>query len=876
MSVIFRKVSILLILFLFAYASPGVGQEMHQLESTDMFTGLYTIKDGQFALWNGSAYVPFFVKGINLGISLPGTQPGNLAASREDYRRWFHLIKEAGYNAIRLYTLHFPRFYEELALYNREHPQNPLLIFQGIWLEENETLIDLFEKTSEFTQEIREVVSAVHGDIQIDHRFGKAYGSFSTDISPWVLGYLPGREIFPEEVALTNESHAGLSSYSGSYFQLDDGDPIEVWLTERLDSLMTYEYENYQAVRPTGFSSWPTLDPLTHPTERENPESPEDIEKIDLSNLEASEISGGFFIGYHAYPYYPDFVIHDPGYSFESDTAGPNSYLGYLKDLKAHYKDIPLIIAEFGVPTSWGSGHQTPSGMNHGGLSEEEQGRYTIRMLDNIREAGCAGGIQFSLIDEWFKQTWITNPYSDREYRHFWHNITSPEQNFGILSFAPPPAPYTQTGIFPDQDISRIRVHSDYTYFRIRIHMDTEKFLGDTLWIALDTYEPTLGESVLPDGTSIGTGPDTLRAEFALQVPLGGDQADLFVIPSYDVYGIKALNRLDTVVSKPSDLGDWNPVRWLTSYHYNVTQYIGKLSLSTSEDPYHFLSAVSIFNDSLEIRIPWTLINFPAPTVGRVMHYVSHMEGSDLILDQRDSLSDGIAVTVSLKDQLFPTERYTWSPWDYEKIVNDPPTERKKKSFYHLKEMLPLFNTPPIAYADTFEVWPGNPLDVGADEGLLANDMDLDGNLLQALLPLGSSTGNGNLYLHPDGSFNYIPDPNFMGEDFFMYYLNDGVTFSSLVPVLLKVAFPSGEENNPYEMHSSVFPNPGKDRFCIKTPPSFLEASVQVVDMMGRELMHVRLDSSTSWIEIPDAAPGIYLFNVLIDQIFEQHRILIK
>jgi len=876
MNVLFRRLTLLTILFITIFEGPGFGQDNHPFGSGEEYKGNFTIKDKQFAMWNESAYVPFFIKGINLGISLPGTQPGNLAATREDYRRWFKLIKEAGYNTIRLYTLHFPRFYEELEQYNLDHPQNPLLIIQGIWLEEVVPARDLYEMTPAFSQEIREVVSAVHGDIQIGHRFGKAYGSFVTDVSPWVLGFLPGREIFPEEVSLSNQSHLEVTSYTGSYFQLALGDPIEAWLAERIDSLMIYEYEHYQVVRPTGFSSWPTLDPLTHPTEQQNPESSEDLEKIDLANLEASEASGGFFIGYHAYPYYPDFVIHDPGYSFESDSVGPNSYLGYLRDLKAHYKNIPLVIAEFGVPTSWGSGHQTPSGMNHGGLTEEEQGLYTIRMFDNIVDAGCAGGIQFSLIDEWFKQTWITNPYSDRTYRHFWHNITSPEQNFGILSYAPPPAPFTETGNFPGKSIRKISVHSDYTYFRIRIHMNSEAFMNDTLWIALDTYEQSLGESLLPDGSSIGAGSDTLRAEFALQVPLQGDRADLFVIPSYDVYGIKAVDRLDTVVSSQTDAGKWNLVRWLTSYHYNITQYIGKLSISASDDPYQFVDAVSIFYDSIEIRIPWTLINFTAPTVGRAMHYVSHLDGSELVIAQRDTLSDGIALTVALGDERFPTGRYTWSPWDYEKIVMDPPIERKKQSFHHLKEMLPLFNTPPIGFPDTFEVWPGNSLDIGINEGLLANDMDLDGNQMKALLPLGSSAENGNLYLHPDGSFNYFPDPGFRGDDFFMYYLNDGATLSSLVPVHIKVDYPTGEENMFHELRTSVFPNPGRERFCIKTKTSFKDASLQVVDMMGREVRSIRLEDSTTWIEMSDVAPGIYLFNVMVDQIMEQHRILIQ
>lgn len=871
-----RNFTFLVLVLLARFVAPGLSQDKLQVEAKDSYKGTYTIKDAQFAIWNKSAYVPLFVKGINLGISLPGTQPGNLAASREDYRRWFGLIKEAGYNSIRLYTLHFPRFYEELALYNQEHPQNPLLVIQGIWLEENEGARDLYEMTPIFGNEIREVVSAVHGDLEIGHRFGKAYGTFSTDISPWLLGYLAGREIFPGEVALTNQNHMDVSSYSGTYYSLTEGDPVEAWLTERLDSLMIYEQVNYQSVRPTGFSSWPTLDPITHPTEQFNIDSSEDQEKIDLANIEESESSGGFFIGYHAYPYYPDFIIQDPGYGFETDSIGPNSYLGYLKDLKDHYRDIPLVIAEFGVPSSWGSGHETPSGMNHGGLSEEQQGRHTIRMLDNIREAGCAGGIQFSLIDEWFKQTWITNPYSDKSYRHLWHNITSPEQNFGILSYTSPPAPYTETGNFPNQSVNRIKVHSDYAYFRIRIYMDTEKFKNDTLWIALDTYDKSLGESILPNGISLGSKLDTLRAEFALEIPMTGSRADLFVIPSYDGYGIKALDRLDTLVSSRVDAGLWNLVRWKTSYHYNKTQYIGKLSISDSDDPYEFLNAVTIFNDSLEIRIPWTLINFTAPTVSRAMHYVSHLEGNGLVIEQRDTLSDGIAVTASLGEELYQTERYTWAPWDHEKIFNDPPIERKKRSFYYLKQMLPLFNSPPIGIPDTFEVWPGDPLDVGVENGLLFNDMDLDGNQLQALLPIGSSTENGNLYLHPDGSFNYIPQSGYMGDDFFMYYLDDGNTFSSLIPVYLKVGFPTRVPQEVDPLFSSVYPNPGKERFCIKIGDTYQSASVQVLDLMSRAIMERKLEGSTTWIEVKDVVPGIYLFNVKVDQFMEQHRILIQ
>lgn len=865
----------LLLLMISGAKNPARAQQAAEFSLAEAYRGDFAIKGDQFAIWNGTGYIPVFIKGINLGVSVPGTQPGQLAATREDYRRWFHLIREAGYNTMRLYTLHYPRFYEELRQFNLDHPQHPLLVMQGIWLEENESTSDLYLQSDDFDLEIREVVSAVHGDVAIASRPGKAFGDFTADISPWVIAFLPGREIFPSEVALTNQNHPGETQYSGTFFQLPDGDPVEVWLAERLDKLMIHEHENYQSRRPAGFSSWPTLDPLFHPTEHDIPDSSEDDEQIDLANLISADSSAGFFISYHAYPYYPDFIVEDPHYQADSDQQGPNNYLAYLRDLKSHYEEIPLLIAEFGVPSSWGSGHLSPSGMHHGGLSEEEQGKYAVRMFDNISESGCAGGIQFSLIDEWFKQTWITNPLSKAEFRHHWHNITAPEQNFGILAYAPPPEPVVNTGSFPGENISGVNVVSDYTFFRIRVQMESHLYAGDTLWVALDTYEQNLGESILPNGTSIGVGPSTLRAEFALAIPLIGEQADLFVLPSYDMYGNKSPVRVDTVVSVSSDAGEWNPVRWKTSYPYNRTQYIGELKMSDSSDPYQFLNAVTFYRDSLEIRIPWTLINISSPTEGRALHYVSHLDGSDIVLERQDTLTDGIALTLALNEDLYQTSRYTWASWDYNKIYNHGPIERKKESYHHLKQMLPEFNSPPIGLADSFEVWPGQTLEIIEGDGLLKNDFDIDGNPVEAVLSFGSGTSHGSLQLHPDGSFFYTPDDSFQGEDFFMYYLDDGRAYSTLVPVNLQVGYPAGI-NQDSGSEISIYPNPGNGRFCISIPQSFGEAFLTVVDMMGREVLHMELEGEVNWIHLEDRAPGMYLFNLSIDHHQEQHRILIQ
>lgn len=298
--------------------------------------------------------------------------------------------------------------------------------------------------------------------------------------------------------------------------------------------------------------------------------------------------------------------------------------------------------------------------------------------------------------------------------------------------------------------------------------------------------------------------------------------------------------------------------------------------MSESSDPYQFLNAVTFYRDSLEIRIPWTLINISSPTEGRALHYESRLVGPDIVIDQQDTLTDGIALTLSLGEKLFRTSRYTWAPWDYNKIYNHAPIERKKESYHLLKQMLPQFNSSPIGLADSFEVWPGETLEINRDAGLLNNDFDIDGNSVEVILSFGNGTSHGSLQLHPDGSFYYTPDESFKGEDFFMYYLDDGRAYSTLVPVSLQVGYPVELSEYMSQERVSVFPNPGKGDFCITLSQTFGEALLEVVDMMGREVLHLELEGEVNWIHLEDQVPGMYIFNLSLDQYREQHRVLIQ
>ena len=185
------------LLFLGFLVSPLTGFSQYPVHKAmeDPYRGDFAVVGEQFALWNGFSYVEVFLKGINMGVSVPGTQPGQLAATAGDYRRWFTLIREAGYNTIRLYTLHYPRFYEELRSFNLSHPEAPILVMQGIWLEENQGARDLFEQSASFNNEIREVVAAVHGEISLGERPGIFMRTF---LPGWWVTWLEERS-FPRK-----------------------------------------------------------------------------------------------------------------------------------------------------------------------------------------------------------------------------------------------------------------------------------------------------------------------------------------------------------------------------------------------------------------------------------------------------------------------------------------------------------------------------------------------------------------------------------------------------------------------------------------------------------------------------------------------------
>src|SRR5512140_1229682 len=68
----------------------------------------------RFEIVSAGVARPVFFRGVNLGAGAPGRFPGEFAFTKEDYRRYIRFARDLHANAIRLYALHPPAFYQAL------------------------------------------------------------------------------------------------------------------------------------------------------------------------------------------------------------------------------------------------------------------------------------------------------------------------------------------------------------------------------------------------------------------------------------------------------------------------------------------------------------------------------------------------------------------------------------------------------------------------------------------------------------------------------------------------------------------------------------------------------------------------------------------
>ena len=631
-------------------------------------------------------FVPFFWAGVNLGSTIPGRQPGEVAATRADYDRWFDSMGDVGVRVVRIYTILRPAFYDALAAYNDAHPDEPLFFIQGVWIPEEEFVAtgNAYDPavTNGFKAELVDAVAVVHGDADLPERRGHAGGRFTSDVSPWLLAFSIGVEWDPHAVESTDELNAGTPVYRGRYVMaLAGATPMESWLASMLDYTAGLDAQRGWS-RPLTFTNWLTLDPLDHPHE---PLPEEDLVSVDATHMAATDAwPGGFFASYHAYPYYPDFMRLTPEYqTYERPRDGEvDPYSGYLNTLRAYHGDQAVMVTEFGVPSSLGSAHLGPLGRDQGHHSEQEALEMNADMLRNIEEEGYAGGIVFQWVDEWFKFTWNTVDYElPADRRQLWRNDLTNEERFGLVAAEPGDEPVVVLDGKDDEwqdnggeviaesqgEVREVRAVRDEQYLCLRLLLDQdESWQEQPVTVGIDVRRGENGglpghEGVYPEAdVAVVVGPDDeaelLQAAWweptRIQYGLGrgyidADADDMKQGSGTWVQPMQILNRPYTVPASGEErLAEVREI-----------EQIGLGSGDPDSDDFDVRTLVAAEGKVIEIRLPWALLGFADPSSLKLFE-----AQPDEAVRTLDVERIGIAV-IAAGGELLTTSGYAWEPW---------------------------------------------------------------------------------------------------------------------------------------------------------------------------------------------------------------------
>lgn len=682
-------------------------------ESDNKIKMVSRVEGEAISLYNDGKWDKDFLFGVNLGATTPGHHPGELSPSYDDYRRWFKSMDELGIQTVRIYTILPPHFYEALVDHNKTS-RNRLWLIQGIWSPEEE-LISLQDAylpkiTTKFHQEIELAVKAVYGQGEIPPLPGKASGKYSTNVAPYLMAWMLGTEWYPYMVDNTNQKHPGKNQFTGQFFSTTAAaSPFEAWLAWSLDILAAAENEQGWQ-HPLSFVNWVTTDPLAHPNE---PFEKEDLVSVDPLHITPNaNWQAGYFAAYHVYPYYPDSLRYQQDYlEYRNQDGESDPYEAYLLELKEAHKGMPLVVAEFGVPSSRGMAHRGPLERNQGMHNEQEQGEMTISMFQAMKNINLAGGILFAWQDEWFKHTWNTMDLEiPSERRPMWLNRLTNEENFGLLAVDPG----SSTRIYLDGksddwkrienkeksssgDIIKLMASSDEAYLYLAIENPGGwNWEEEELLIAIDN-QPGGNKSLDAGAITFDIG-----AEFLLAFT-NPQQAKLMVASAYDQHTYLYGKLLEMIPFEQSlaeeDNGLFLPwILCLSRELYLPASKetipfeeieVGQLTAGNSHPAspdFNSLSDYYVGEELIEFRIPWMLLGFTDPSSHQVWDYPYRQNLREFSTTTSPGLNIQLLAVKADKSQVTYRSEvlpYNWQNWDQPSYH-----ERHKKSYYMLQSYI--------------------------------------------------------------------------------------------------------------------------------------------------------------------------------------------
>lgn len=383
------------------------------------------------------------------------------------------------------------------------------------------------------------------------------------------------------------------------------------------------------------------------------------------------------------------------GHAYGEYTKDISSYvIGWIlgiesdQDLAAH-NDCPVLIAEFGIPASRGVTHVNPlTGFNQGAVTAEQQGEMLISMFEDIKKADCAGGLIFVWEDEWFKRTWNTVDYTNSDYRAYWNDVQTSEQHFGLMEYIsaecnPIPVLDGKLDDWNEHDIllqkGDVRVYAkcDSTYLYLAVENSSADFTkaGNNLYFDINPQEGcgNYGEHKLP-----------VKADFILHME-GKNNTRMLVDTASDPY-IRATEEWKDLDLKQDQNDSFHRIYLITDRSLTYPQTGKKVPVQKEETGHLRYGKVDVENevgdvltdfyykDSVfEVRIPWGLLGFSAPSVKEINN----------IKDNTTLTVEGIKIGYLSGNEDLGDKMFSWDNWDQASYK-----PHLRKSYYMLQKYL--------------------------------------------------------------------------------------------------------------------------------------------------------------------------------------------
>ena len=626
-----------------------------------------------------------YIRGVNLDTVKPNHLPGDFAAQKEDYMRWFKDISGMYCNTIKVKAIMPASFYNALYEYNQTH-KKPLYIIQGVNISSKDLDVSKVEgeqkKGSLISQaletKIQDTVDIIHGNKT--PIFSKEIKErYTIDVSEYTLAYsidssldysdVIFSEIMKEELKEKNNEKYVYPTKNASYTE-----KIFAYLGNRI---VQYEKVHYRTERLLTFqtSRADIIESLM--LQKKKTKNNDRKRYIDLKNIKTKKaFKAGLFASY----------------SMNIENNEAMNYKGgilyQLKLLKEYNPHLPIVISEYAAPTTK-AGTQY-SDEKEASISEKEQAQMLIKVAKELQKAKVAGDIILEWQDAWYRNTWNVKQKVYQKHAKYWHNMMSYSQSYGLLSF-------DTSKIYPDNSTKEwehipvlekkdgvdIKCTTDesYMYFLVQgkplqqtqdvqIALDVTPHSGVTKsqFFNTDFQQPVDFVMNLQQKTG-----KIYVQEYYDMALFDKNQDKIKINPRY--HKSKTKDRFHVVEMKVQNRFYSKVQEKFVSEKYAE---VGNL-MAADTNPSHENSQTDADfyrgKDYVEVRIPWQMLNFYDPTKKEIIGdvYKNRVVKSEVI--------DTIGISTKVGNVQLNPAHFTLEPW-----LTATYKERKKQSYYILKD----------------------------------------------------------------------------------------------------------------------------------------------------------------------------------------------